>query len=305
MKKFLFILNPVSGKGKGIKLLNSIRQYLSSENISYDLILTEKPNHATELVKIYENNFKYIISVGGDGTLNEVVNGYNFKNGTIFGVLPVGSGNDFAQNLGLKKDLIDNLKLICLDKHEVKECDICEITYFDKTQNSEVKKRFINNLGLGFDAQVAFINQNNKIFSGIISYVFAVLRAMKNYKSINFTLKLKDSIINGEKLLLTFGNGVSSGGGFYLTPHAQINDNMLAVTTIDFIKRTKLLRKLPLALINKIETVKEAKLYKTESADIHLNNFVYIHTDGESRYIHTDKINVSVMKEKIKFITRV
>jgi len=305
LKKYLFIINPVSGKGKGKKLYTEIRDYLISENVSHDIILTESPNHATEIVQNNETNYKYIISVGGDGTLNEIINGYSLNNGTVFGVLPVGSGNDFVLNLGFGNNLKENLHLICSNEHTVKECNLCQIQYYENNLKTEVIKRFINNLGLGFDAQVAFINQHNKIFRGITSYIFAVLRALTDYRSVRFTLKLKDSEISGEKLLLTFGNGVSSGGGFYLTPHAKVDDNLLALTTIDFIGRLKLLRKLPLALINKIESVKESSLYKAESADVHLDSQVYIHTDGESKYINTDKINVRVMSEKIKFISRV
>ncbi|OGU35138.1 MAG: hypothetical protein A2068_04685 [Ignavibacteria bacterium GWB2_35_6b] len=303
MSKYLFIINPVSGKGKGRKLQNKIQEYLNSNRIIHNIILTERPNHATEIVTALENQYKYIISVGGDGTLNEVINGCSLNNGTIFGVLPIGSGNDFALNLGFRKNLISNLEIICSDNASIRECDICQLEYFDKSVQKNVVKRFINNLGLGFDAQVAFINQHKKIFSGIISYVFAVLRALLKYRPINFVLKLKNDEIKGEKLLLTFGNGVSSGGGFYLTPHAKIDDNSIALTTIDFISRFKLLRKLPLALINKLETVKEASMYKTSNADVSVNGEIYIHTDGESAYINTDRIIVNVLDKKIKFIT--
>lgn len=303
MTKYLFIINPASGKGRGRKLQNIIQEYLNSKSILYDIIITEGPNHATKIVAASEENYKYIISVGGDGTLNEVINGCSLNNGTVFGVLPIGSGNDFALNLGLKKNLISNLEIICSENANIKECDICQLEYFDKFEKRNIMRRFINNLGLGFDAQVAFINQHKKIFSGIISYVFAVLRALLKYKPINFVLKLKDAEIKGEKLLLTFGNGVSSGGGFYLTPHAKIDDNSIALTTIDFISRFKLLRKLPLALVNKMDTVKEASMYKTMTADVSVNGHIYIHTDGESSYINTDRIIVNVLEKKIKFIT--
>jgi len=85
VSKYLFIINPVSGKGKGRKLQNKIQEYLNSNRIIHNIILTERPNHATEIVTALENQYKYIISVGGDGTLNEVINGCSLNMGLYLG----------------------------------------------------------------------------------------------------------------------------------------------------------------------------------------------------------------------------
>lgn len=300
MKKYLFIINPVSGKGRGRKHLPEIKDYLEKMSISHEIVITEKPGHATLIANERQNLFDVIVSVGGDGTLNEIINGIDPGSKTILGVIPIGSGNDFAFNLLMSKNIEESLDIICRNENHIL-CDVCELEYSNGKINS-TKKRFINNFGLGFDAQVAYINQHKKIGSGITSYIIAVLRALMKYKSINYTLSFENERIIGEKLLLTFGNGTSSGGGFYLTPNAKINDNLLDITTIEFISRFKLLQKLPMALINKMETVKEAKMYKAEKAHISLNGDFYIHTDGEANLISADKISVKVLNDKLKFI---
>lgn len=301
MKKYLFIINPVSGKGRGRKLQPEIESYLKKNNISFQIEVTERPGHATIIASQNQDLYQVMVSVGGDGTLNEIINGISPGSNTALGIIPIGSGNDFALNLALRNELLPSLDTL-LSNNNYKLCDVCEIEYMNGLTDP-VKKRFINNFGLGFDAQVAYINQNKKIGKGITSYIIAVLRALFDYKPVNYSLNFENTKVEGKKLLLTFGNGISSGGGFYLTPNAQVDDNLLDITTIEFMSRLKLLKKLPLALVNKIETVNEARMFKSGNAEIKLNAHVYIHTDGEASYISTEKIMVKVLDKKLKFIT--
>lgn len=302
MKKYLFIINPVSGKGRGKEFLPEIENYLKTGNIPHKIKLTEYPNHATEIVAEEQSEYGFIISVGGDGTLNEIVNGIDPSLDTIIGEIPLGSGNDFAHNLGIPDDIKTCLKLITGSGKQYKLCDVWNLEY---TNNGSeiIKKRFINNFGLGFDAQVAYINQHKKIGSGIISYLIAVLRGLMDYRFVDYTLIFNNTRIEGEKVLLTLGNGVSSGGGFYLTPNAKVDDNLIDITTLDCLGRINLLTKLPLALLNKVEKIKQANFYKSTGVEVYLKDKAYIHTDGEATFINTDKITVKILEEKLKFIT--
>lgn len=303
MENYLFIINPVSGKGRGKEFLPQIDNFLKNNKVPHKIILTEYPKHATEIVKSEQANYDIIISVGGDGTLNEIINGINPKLSTKFGELPLGSGNDFAHNLGISDDVDSSLKFIISKEKSFTSCDVWQLEYNSK-DSEKIQKRFINNFGLGFDAQVAYINQHKKIGSGIISYLIAVIRALNDYRFVNYTLLFDDLKIEGDKLLLTFGNGVSSGGGFYLTPKAMVDDGLIDITTLECLGRFNLLTKLPLALLNKVEIIKEANFYTTECAEIQLKDKVYIHTDGEADYIDTKNISVRRLEEKLNFITR-
>src|SRR5690606_1492156 len=111
MKKYLIIVNPTAGGGLAKKALQNLKIEAEKSDINYKLFLTESPGHATNLVKENQEVDDVIISVGGDGTLNEVINGIDYNKNPTFGVLPVGSGNDFSTNINFKKDYSENLKV--------------------------------------------------------------------------------------------------------------------------------------------------------------------------------------------------
>lgn len=296
-------MNPTSGKGRGKKSIPAIHSL--SNGADYKIIETTRPFHATELTKQYKDKYKNIIAVGGDGTVNEVISGFGIGAENNFGVLPVGSGNDFIKNLDLNDSLTDNLSLINspnLQKHL--DVDIGKIE-FTEIGNKNIKTHlFINNLGFGFDAFVGYLNQNNKVFSGITSYIYAVLKALFNYQMIDAKIKFDDQSFSGKKLLISIGNGISSGGGFYLTPNAIVNDGQLDINIIEKVTRRRLLMALPMALINKIEKVPEACLFKTDEINIELKNPYFAHCDGEIISKEIVKANITLYKKALKVITK-
>ncbi len=282
MKKTLIIVNPKSGKGNGEKALPQIKSFLKQNNIQSEIAVTERHLHATEITKSNYLNYDKIIGVGGDGTLNEIVNGIDFSNEPQIelGVIPVGSGNDFARMLNLSKNINENLELI-FNHAPVIKVDVGEIKFKEKGGKNEKTHKFLNGLGVGFDAYVAYINQHTKNFSGLVSYVYAVIKALINLEDMPVRIKLNNSIILGEKLLLAIGNGKTHGGGFYLNPDAEINDEILDLTVIEKLKKLQVIRKLPLALFNRLETAKEVSMYKFKDVEIEIEKPYFVHTDGE------------------------
>ncbi len=306
MSKYLYIVNPVSGKGKGSKLIPQISQYLISNKVDYTLLVTEYPTHATQLVKDNLSGFDNLISVGGDGTLNEVINGIDphVFNKIYLGVLPVGTGNDFIKNINFSKDLIENLIILHNSTRCSREIDIIKIEY--TTKNSDIRQThlFANGAGIGFDAYVGALTQNNKHLSGVFAYIYSVVKALFNYKMINGDFIFNEQKISGNKLMITLGNGISHGGGFYLTPNAKIDDSLIDVSIFDQVSRRRLLSVLPKALVNKIETVPEAHLYKTKVVEIFLTTPYYLHCDGEIICKDLTHAEISIYKNKIKIIEK-
>jgi len=275
-------VNPISGKGRGKKAIPIIEFYCSENNVNYTIVETEYTKHATELAKANKNNFDVIVAVGGDGTVNEVINGIGNEVSLTFTVLPVGSGNDFVKNLGINGNIKDNLSIIHdPEEHEIIEVDIGNIQFTEVESDTIKHHKFINCLGIGFDAYVGHLNQKNKVLSGLSSYVYAVLRALFNFKMINVDLDFNETKYSGDKLMISIGNGISSGGGFYLTPNAIINDGLLDITIFETVTRARLLTALPMALLNKIEKVPEAKLLTSENLKLKLNTPYFVHCDGE------------------------
>lgn len=303
MKNYLIIVNPAAGRGFARKSLQHLKDAADKSQKDYRLFLTESPGHATILVKENQVQDDIIISVGGDGTLNEVINGIDFDKNPTFGILPVGSGNDFSTNINFKKNYLDNLSILFNTDHKI---IVADVGYFSvKSDTVEHTGYFLNGIGLGFDAYVAFINQNEKMFSGISSYIYAVLKSLRFFNSFEADIKLNGQFVKMPKMFLyAIGNGHSSGGGFYLTPGALIDDEMFNTCLVHDISKPKILRKLPYALINKMEKVKEANLDKTKSVEIVVKNSNFIHTDGEAFETGTNaKIHIELLPGKLKVIS--
>jgi diacylglycerol kinase (ATP) len=303
MKDFLFLINPTAGKVKSSKLKSQIINLINAYEYTYDIFLTQYPMHAAEICQ-GNLDYKYLIIAGGDGTLNEIVNGLSPNKDIIVGVLPLGTGNDFSKNLNLEGSIENNLKMIFDEKYNIKNVDIGVVEYKEEHDISFKQCNFINAAGIGFDSYVAYLNQKYKVFSGIISYIIAVLKALLNYKPMKTKIKFNELVLEDENLLITIGNGISSGGGFYLTKNAIIDDNLLDVCIVEFLGRFKILNKMPLVMLNKIDKLKEAKLYKTSNIKIEIEEPYYLHTDGESPSNKVKEIKFSILKDKLKFICK-
>ncbi|MCB0749028.1 MAG: hypothetical protein KDC90_16330, partial [Ignavibacteriae bacterium] len=115
-------------------------------------------------------------------------------------------------------------------------------------------------------------------------------------------LESNNSFIKGEKLMISIGNGISSGGGFYLNPNAKVDDGILDLSIFEKITRRRLLSALPMALVNKIEKVPEASLTRTEKIKIELKNPYFMHCDGEIISEDLSEAYVSLYDKKIKII---
>lgn len=122
----LFIVNPHSGNGNLKRTIPLIRQRFNEAAIPFDIYITKKPKDATEVARAMSAEFPIMVAVGGDGTVNEVVNGMARSN--ILGVLPTGSGNDFSKMLQLPRSMSDILQVIA--RQRFKLIDLGEITRY-------------------------------------------------------------------------------------------------------------------------------------------------------------------------------
>lgn len=302
--KILFIVNPTSGNGKGEQAIKLIKRICDKININYDIKCTLHPNHATEITKGACHDYDIIVSCGGDGTLNEVVNGLVQHNNSKLCVLPVGSGNDFVKNLNYPKSLDSILLNLKTPQNQtIRKVNVGKLEFQSQESNKWDSMYFINNVGIGFDAYVGHLNQRNKKLPGLASYIYSVVVGLVNFSHIKPQLKFDDVTINSDKLMITIGNGTCSGGGFYLTPYAKIDDGKLDISIFDNISRIKLLSALPFALFNKIDMIKEVKFYRTNnSIEIKLKNPYYIHCDGEIATKKLIEARISLIDKNINFI---
>lgn len=296
MSNNLIILNPIAGGRGGNKLRKRLLDYITKNKIDIDIKFTEYKGHAIELTKSHAPAYDNIFISGGDGTIHEVFNGLDLSVNKKLGIFPIGTGNDFFASLKCDKPDISDLAsyYFSSNNHKYKNFDIFELTY-ENTEN-EIKSRYIINVfGVGFDAFVAHNMSNFRGFPGVTAYVASVFLSLLKLKYINVTLSVDGAQqIKGDKLLVTFGNSNRSGGGFYLTPYAKIDDGELDIGVIEKIPILKILRTLPKALVNKLHKVPEISFYKMNNCEMELRTPYYAQVDGE--LITNNLVKASIKK---------
>ncbi|MFC1887678.1 diacylglycerol/lipid kinase family protein, partial [Candidatus Cloacimonadota bacterium] len=223
-ERWLFIVNSMAGRGKTGRMLSDLITSLNHHGFDYDVEVTKAPLHAIELVCEYvKKGFRKIVAVGGDGTVNEVVNGI-MKSKKVdeikFGVIPEGGGNDFARNLNLDDNIERNLKI--LKRGYTKGVDVGKVE----------DNYFINAFGLGFDAEVAANSRAIRLLNGLPRYILAIMKTLLKLKERKITIEINGETFERSILLMSIGNGVSAGGGFLLTPNALIDDGVYDVCII-------------------------------------------------------------------------
>ena len=243
LMKTVFIINPKAGSGRKIKaLIEDIKTTSDIHSLDTDIYITKSKLDAKRYVResCEENDFVRFIACGGDGTLNEVINGaMGFENVEI-GVLPVGTGNDFCRNF---KDM--RFKDILLQTTaKTQKCDA--IKYTTKTKDGIKSEFCVNMINIGFDSNVVDMTDKIKkipFISGSFAYIVAVFITLIKKRGANLKIAL-DGVVQheGNLLLTSAANGRYCGGGFMSNPDAELNDGLISVNIIKDVSRLKFLK---------------------------------------------------------------
>ncbi|HEY8364793.1 MAG TPA: diacylglycerol kinase family protein [Haloplasmataceae bacterium] len=228
--KYLFAVNPVSGKNKAKVKMNQLALLLREHKYNYIIYETQPYQYANDLRKIIiENNITHVFAVGGDGTAHEVLNAVIGLD-VFFGVIPFGSGNDFARVNNLPKKIDKVFKMI--ENNDSVEIDVGKVG----------ERYFVNYISFGFDVEVLKQSLKFKRYaSGGLAYVLALIRTLITYKCQSLTIN-----DNKQRLYLaTIHNGKYYGGGMKINPFAEINDGILDLCTVVKMNRFKLLTLFP------------------------------------------------------------
>lgn len=222
----LLIINPNASKGKGKKKAKKIKDIFASKGKTCTIAYTIGKGHAEKLAKSgVETGFKTIIVAGGDGSVNEVINGLMRAKGhenVNLGIIPLGRGNDFAWIAGIPNN-VEKACSIIIDGH-TQDTDVG----FAKGTEREKGRYFLNGMGFGFEPLVNFKAQSYKHLNGMISYIVAFVNILfnppKGYK-LSIEIDGQKSEINTQQL--SVNNGRRMGSSFLMTPKAEINDGLL------------------------------------------------------------------------------
>ena len=285
-KDWFVIVNPNAGKRRGEKDWNEISALLKKENLSFAVEFTERKGHAINLtLKAISAGFRKIITVGGDGTLNEVVNGvFNSDScrstDMTLSLIPVGTGNDWGRMFGIPLDYSKAVKII--GNNNIMAHDIGLVSYYNGTEKKN--RYFINIAGLGFESVVVRKTnfQKDKGRGGKLIYLYNLLTSLLSYNNTKAEI-----IIDGEKkyasiFSVNVGNGRYCGGGMRQTPDALPNDGLLDVTIINGMGKLEIIRNLNILYDGTILSHPKIDGYKCRNIKVSSDSILYTEADGES-----------------------
>lgn len=272
------ILNPYSNRWKAEKRWPEAAQALKSAGVDFELAVSERRGHATELAEdAVRNGYSPIVAAGGDGTVGEVLNGLARAASDAeplgpLGLLPLGSANDLVNNLGLPLDLPSAAGVIAAGR--TWNIDVCKVNDL----------YFANNSAMGIEPYITLIQQRITWIKGVSRYLVAALLGVMDKPRWSVRIEWDEGRFEGAVSLVTVGNGPRTGGVFFMAPHASLSDGKLTFVYGGREKRRDILRMLP-------RTMKPAKgsyvemdgIFEREATwiKIHFDPPTPAHADGE------------------------
>jgi len=302
--KWFVILNPHAGSGKGRKDKAAILKTLNQSGLQYELAVSEYPKHTILLAsQSIEAGYRKLIVAGGDGTLNEAVNGIFMQKACppeeiIIGVIPVGTGNDWIKTFGVPNEYDAAVKII--KKGDTMLQDIGHITF---TENDKTRICYFANMaGFGFDAIVAertnrLKNQGKK---GISLYLEALGSSFMNYKTERACLILDDKLIEELIFSVSIGIGKFNGGGMMQAPGAMPDNGLFQVTIIRKIGLFGILRNL--AGLYSGAFVKDPRVSTHQASHVSISSTHNIAGEADGEILGDNKFEIALFSQKLNVI---
>ncbi len=301
---YKIIVNPISGRGSGGRSVPQIEELLTEYALNFEIVQTEYPWHAAELAcEAAEDGFDVIVAAGGDGTVNEIINGLmNDKESDTdrpaLGVLSVGRGNDFAFGMNIPTDLeaacktLANNQRRCIDVGRVEGGLYPQGRYFG------------NGVGIGFDAVVGFEALKLKRLHGFPSYLVAALKTIFLYfHAPQVQISFGDEVRELPALMVSVMNGRRMGGGFMMAPKGLSDDGLLNVCIVHQVSRPQIV-----SLIAKfMQGTQDAhpaiqRIYTQQLRVTALQGVLPAHSDGETLCKDGTDLLLTLLPSQIELI---
>lgn len=307
--EIFIILNPNAAKGRALRQRVVIQSFFASQSIPIRMVLTEHPLEAITLAKdAVLTGFKTIIAAGGDGTVNEVVDGVirasrelglSQEEAPVVGLVPIGRGNDFAFFAGIPKDVVEACGLIvsntysCIDYGEV------------WGGRFEDGRCFVNGVGIGFDSLVNFVASDFKRISGMLSYLLGFLKILFRYPApvqVEIASEQGSFICSTQQISLC--NGRRMGSTFIMGPYAELDDGLLDVVYANKPIAGKEILKYAIKFLSGSQ-LKTDRFSMFRAADVTITSeedSLVCQTDGEEVSRGCQKIRVKLFPGGLKFL---
>jgi diacylglycerol kinase (ATP) len=240
------IVNPVAGAGRTRREWPRIRDLFKRSGLRFEHDITEAPGHAIELAReAAKNGYDIVVSVGGDGTINEVVNGL-YTSGShqdvALGIVSTGTGSDYIRTVGIPRRYEEACR--CLLNPRKRTVDLGVVEYTDKGKTAA--RLFVNFAGFGFDAEIVRrTTRQFKALGSLSAYLMGLLVTLITYRNKEISLKIDGESLDRRVCAVLMNNGKYGGGGMLAAPEADLADGCLDVLIIGDMSKPDLLRSLP------------------------------------------------------------
>lgn len=286
--KHIFIVNPTAASGKNKELSEIIATYCIQNQYAYQIYQTQYPKHATEIaLSLHAQKDIIVYAVGGDGTVHEVLNG--LPEHVPMCIIPAGTGNDFYRMIDEEDNIIK-----CIDN--AINGKIVSVDY--AIVNGQ---KFLNSTTIGLDARINAIACNHLKGTFIpkkLLYLIAALIGVFNPKPFSVKLKMDDTTLEKDVLLVGVMNGKYYGNGLSPILTLSIQDGYLNIIMIDKVGIFKLLQYLPKYLTGNIENVPVIHQFKANHITIEISELVDMQTDGENNT--TNQLDIQMIKNGLR-----
>lgn len=280
------IVNPNAGRGKGSKDWKRIESLLISYGLIFRVQFTKARHDAIQMAsEAIGQGYRKFIVVGGDGTMNEVVNGCFLQNNCpttdiTLAIITVGTGNDWGRLFGIPLDYSEAIRIIKNGKVHLQDTGI--VHYFHGA--SREKRFFINIAGLGFDAVVVKRTniQKDRGKSGKTIYLWNLLRTLLFYRNTQVEVVIDGKIIRNKVFTISLGIGKYSGGGMMQTPNAITDDGLFDLTIINKIGKGDVIMSLKMLYDGTIYDHPKINGYIGKHILIDSDPLIHVEADGES-----------------------
>lgn len=284
--KWLVVVNPAAGGGKAGKDWEFINSLLLKHNIRFDPVFTDRRLHAMVISRAkVAAGYTRIIVVGGDGTMNEVINGIFAQekfptDEIILGMICVGTGNDWGKMFNIPSDYEEAILTIKNQKTFIQDAGVVSYSRSNKTWH----RYFINIAGMGFGAKV--VARSNKLKSKGKSspglYLMTLFTSLLSYRSIKSFIEIDGTSIKRKVFSLSIGIGKYNGGGMIQIPDAVADDGLYSITLIKKMGKVRIVANIKKLYNGKITKHRKVESYTGKVININSPSVLHLETDGET-----------------------
>jgi YegS/Rv2252/BmrU family lipid kinase len=306
MTKYKIIVNPISGRGTAAEAVPDLDRFLRERNMDFDLVLTERPEHAVELAKQAAlDGFDVVVVAGGDGTANEVLNGLMLAkqagaDGVAMGVIAIGRGNDFAFGVNVPPGLEEGFRVLVEDFRTSMDVGLVTGGLYPEG------RYFGNGVGIGFDAVVGFEALKMTRLQGFLSYIVAAVKTIfLYYQAPLVRIEFDGQTMDKYTLMVSIMNGRRMGGGFMMAPESAIDDGLLDLCIAEQVSKARIFALIPRFMAGTQASQPSIQTDRTRSIVVTaLEGSLPAHADGETLCIEGQQLKMEILPRQIEIISQ-